>query len=292
MSDLLNNPVSFHDIEYQFATSGVYAIHCKYTDTYYIGQGVVVLRRLVDHFAHLRGGSHPNALLQKEFTEVGEPHFVIGLIAEMPNAAQHELLRRETQEIQRFKAHGKKLYNKVSDTIKLAPVEPPDPEPIELPSRPYTPGSISRSHEKYRSSHAERVDPAKQAPATCYECGLSGMSQVDIFVCDDGFHRCQPCVEVYLDQWRLEFTPATRRKPLPAPAPVVRRGSYRRWLVPENASVQEHIILAVDKFSRQFGYMPTRVFVHPDLYKPHHYRDIEVIHGGIAVGRYIDIPID
>lgn len=280
MSDLLNNPISFHDLEYEFATSGVYAIWCKHTDTYYIGQGIVVLRRLVDHFTLLREGTHPNHSLQQEYNEIGEDEFVVALVDDMPQANSFDLLRRESEEIQRFKAHGKRLYNKVTTAIKIAP-----PTPSVRTQETYN----SRNNGNSVASHTERITETEPTPATCYDCGTVGISQVDIFKCDDGYTRCQSCIESYLDAWRFAVVEPVVRNLRPIP---VKRGSYRRWLVPHDASIQEHILLAANNFSRRFGYMPTRVFVSHALDVPGEYRGIEVIRGGIAVGRYIDIPIE
>lgn len=280
MSDLLNNPVSFHDLAYEFATSGVYAIHCKHTDTYYIGQGTVVLRRLVDHFTLLREGVHPNDLLQREYSSKGEDEFVIGLLDDMPQASTADLLRRESEEIQRFKAHGKRLFNKVLPTVKLAPPVP-------------TYGAHDYQEHKGNGnpvvSHAERVTEIEPTPATCYDCGTAGISQVDIFKCDDGFTRCQSCIEVYLDSWRFAVIEPVVKNLRPH---AVKSGSYRRWLAPQDASIQEHILLAANNFAKRFGHMPKRVFVSPTIDAPNEYRGIEIVHGGIAVGRYIDIPIE
>ncbi len=283
MLELLNNPISFHDLEYEFATSGVYAIHCKSTDTYYIGQGIVVLRRMVDHFTSLREGTHPNELIQREFNEIGEDQFVIGLLDDMPQASSADLLRRESEEIQRFKAHGKRLYNKVLSTVKLLPPTPTNNN--------YTPDPKHRGNGNPVISHAERVAESELTPAACYDCGTIGISQVDIFKCDDGLTRCQSCIETYLDNWRFAVIEPIARKSRPATAEV-KRGSYRRWLVPQDASIQEHILLAANNFSHHFGHMPTRVFVSPKLDAPESYRGIEVVRGGIAVDRYIDIPIE
>lgn len=283
MTDLLNNPVSFHDLEYEFATSGVYAIHCKSTDTYYIGQGIVVLRRLVDHFTSLREGAHPNELIQREFNEVGEDQYVIGLLDDMPRASSADLLRRESEEIQRFKAHGKRLYNKVLSTVKLQPPTPTYNNPASNP--------IHRGSGSPVTPHAERINDVEPIHAACYDCGTVGISQVDIFECDDGLTRCQSCIEAYLDNWRFTVIEPIVRTAR-TPAIEVKRGSYRRWLVPQGASIQEHILLAANNFSRRFGHMPTRVFVSPALNVTNEYRGIEIVQGGIAVGRYIDIPIE
>lgn len=277
--DLLSNPISFHDLAYEFATSGVYAIYCKHTDTYYIGQGVVILRRLVDHFAQLRERRHPNDLLQREFSELGEDEFVVALIADMTNGTHTDLIRRESEEIQRFKSHGKRLYNKVSGVIKLVP------NPVNYETRQAEVKRSDGDRETYLT-HVERISQAEPAVATCYDCGRVGLSQVDIFDCDDDQSRCQPCIENYLDKWRFAVTDERRLHQ------SVKPGSYRRWLVPSNASVHEHILLAVDSFAKRYGYAPGKVFINPTLDAPDYYRGIEIARGGIAVGRYIDIPID
>lgn len=286
MSELLNNPISFHDLEYEFATAGVYAIHCKHTDTYYIGQASIVLRRLVDHFSQLREGVHQNGFMQQEFTKIGEDQFVVGLVVDMPNAPQLELLRQESAEIQRFKAHGKNLYNKVTTAIK---VNPPTFTVYDTPQERKGHGE----HSGYlgelgpRLSHAEKTDQENATPATCYDCGTAGLLRIDVFSCDDRFIRCRACIEKYLDNWRVVVTPR-HRNIIPSP----RGESYRRWLVPRDALVHEHILLAVNNFTRLYNRTPDRVFIHSDLYELNRYRDIEVVHGGIAIGRYIDIPID
>lgn len=282
MSDLLNNPISFNDLAIEFATSGVYAIYCQHTDTYYIGQATVVLRRLVDHFTYLRAGNHHNTLMQQEFNGVGEDQFVMGLLVDMPQAEAADLLRRETAEIQRFKAHGKRLYNKVMETVRVLPPNSREAEPRPAnPDRPRNPGNPYLSH-------AERVDSSNELiPVACYDCGTAGLSQIDIFKCDDGHSRCQMCIEMYLDKWR----PAAIQKPSTHMPSAIRKGSYRRWLVPDDAAIQEHIVLAANNFANRFGYMPTQIFVSPSLDAPDEYRGIKIEHGGIAVGRYIDIPI-
>lgn len=287
MSDLLEHPTPFREVAPQFATSGVYAIYCTQTDTYYIGQGQVVLRRLFDHFDALRRGGHQNTLLQTDYNEAGEDCFVVDLLDDMPNAAQQELLVQETKEIQRFKAHGKLLYNKVSTTIKAIQ---PQPAPARHSTTAAAVNGYERRDREQLLSHAERVVLDETTPATCYDCGEAGYLLATVYVCDDGQVRCQRCIEAHLDQWLLTFktseTPRTGRQPAKNAA------FYRRWLVPKYGSYTEHIMRAAVNFSSKYGYMPTRVYVAPGVDAPESVNGIEVVEGGIATPGYIDILIE
>lgn len=279
MPDLLNHPIAFKDIEYQFATSGVYAIYCAHSDTYYIGQAVVVLRRLVDHFTQLRDGRHQNDILQREFTMFGEESYIVDLLVDMPRANQFELKVQETKEIQRFKAHGKRLYNKVVMPVKLHQTKSP----------PRNSKSTNGGGAGARvMTHTERVSEKVPTAATCYDCGTTGVLVADVFECDDGLNRCTDCIEKHLDGWQLDFG---QERP-GAPASRGSGKTYWRWQVPVGASVHEHIVLAAKRFHKKFGYMPSTVYVAPDLEAPDEYRGIEVIKGGIAVRRFIDIAIE
>jgi hypothetical protein len=280
MPDLLDNPVAFKDIEYQFATSGVYAIYCTHTDTYYIGQATVVLRRLVDHFTKLREGRHGNDTLQTEFDRCDEDEFIVDLIVDMPGATIVELKVQETKEIQRFKTHGKRLYNKVDTSIRLnKPKKSPRTKKKSEPSG----GGVRRA------SHVEKVREQKQEPGTCYDCGEVGILTESIFECDDNHSRCQGCIEEYLDQWLVNDVPKGQVR-----ASLGRASGdvYRRWRMPRGAHIKEHILLAARNYSKKFGYMPVRVYVNEEMSPPRYYKGIEVIIGENTPAGFIDILIE
>jgi len=54
---------------------GIYKIYNKATNHCYIGQSRRVKKRVADHFAQLRKGTHPNSFFQKEFDKYGRNEF-------------------------------------------------------------------------------------------------------------------------------------------------------------------------------------------------------------------------
>jgi len=285
MTDLLESPIPIKDLEYKFATSGIYAIYCKHTDTYYIGQSVVVLRRIVEHFTQLREGTHQNTTLQSEYNAFGEDEFVVDLLIDMPNAGAIELKRNEYLQIQRFKAHGKSLYNKTGLSIN---VSHPTMRQQGKDTRTSETNRTMRTNEIM--SHSERVNNAESNPAICYDCGIEGYSLIDVFECDDGHSRCQRCIEAYLDTWKISGGD------IPSSPLKMYRGKhklYRRWLIPTNASFNEQAILAIRRFSDLFGKTPNEIFVHPETIIPgREYRGIHIATNGFTPKGYIDIAIE
>src|SRR5580658_9395367 len=65
-----------NDTTLSFRMIGVYTITCIATGRTYIGSSTDIMNRLYGHKSRLRGGTHPNAVLQREFSQNGEDSFV------------------------------------------------------------------------------------------------------------------------------------------------------------------------------------------------------------------------
>ena len=61
-------------------TTGIYAIHNKITDKYYIGQSVNIEGRLKKHFSDLRQNSHYNSKIQRAFNKYSENAFEVFIL--------------------------------------------------------------------------------------------------------------------------------------------------------------------------------------------------------------------
>lgn len=59
---------------------GIYKITCLINQKVYIGQSILLNKRLNSHFSHLKRGVHHNAHLQNAFNKYGEENFVIEIL--------------------------------------------------------------------------------------------------------------------------------------------------------------------------------------------------------------------
>lgn len=84
---------------------GIYKITCLANNKVYIGQSVMLNKRLKSHFSHLRRGVHHNEHLQKSFNKYGEDNFLIEILAE---CSKSELDNLEKQFIAAYKSTNHK----------------------------------------------------------------------------------------------------------------------------------------------------------------------------------------
>lgn len=84
---------------------GIYKITCLSNNKVYIGQSVMLNKRLNSHFSHLRRGVHHNEHLQKAFNKYGEENFSIEILAE---CSKSELDNLEKQFILAYKSTNHK----------------------------------------------------------------------------------------------------------------------------------------------------------------------------------------
>lgn len=86
-------------------TAGVYRIHCKANDTYYVGEARDVLRRFRKHISSLSAGSHENHRLQASWLKYGPAAFDFQTVWLMDCEAMATLGRNEISRLtQRIEA--------------------------------------------------------------------------------------------------------------------------------------------------------------------------------------------
>lgn len=284
MTDLLNSPISIKDMQNKFATSGIYAIYCKKSDTYYIGQATVVLRRLVDHFVQLSKDEHQNDSLQFDYNEYGENYFIVDLLIDLPDSLPKDLLNAEKKEIQRFKLHGKKLYNKTGLSISGFKKEYQQTINKNANSHNRNP---KKSYGRKLSNAEQHKDKEEFSFDICYECGLSGVFNMDIFECDDKKNRCAKCVESYLEK---KFTFVTKRNILAKR--TKRNRCFRRQYLVGRSYLKEHLILALEYYSQRFGGLPRFMYISNDeIVKFDMVKGVEVKKRKVTPRGYIDLPL-
>ena len=273
----LNNPVKFDELTKQFATSGIYAIYCTHTDTYYIGQAGIVIKRIYDHFSALESKQHQNSILQREFDMFGLDSFVVDLLIDMPESSKLERLRQETREIQRFKLEHMRLYNKVHMTIK---VNQPMPQ-SQHSSRPVNGATITTKTPRYEQKQTE---PEEELSA-CEDCGAVGITYVLIFECDDRIMRCTTCIEKRLENWRIEFNELDQQV-----LDRKSRESYFRWLLNNRQHVNEQLANALSRFFEKHEQVPSVMYL-KGFDTDSEFNGIKIRTRKITPDKCLDIPI-
>mgnify|MGYP003592278346 CR=1 FL=1 len=100
--------------------SGIYSIICSQNNKRYIGKSKSIGNRIGAHLFLLRGGSHPNKEMQKDFDEFGFASFSFSVLEFVD---PENLTNRESQWIQQYS--NETLYNAmpVYDRSKVRDIE-------------------------------------------------------------------------------------------------------------------------------------------------------------------------
>lgn len=246
----LDNPIPVIELQNGLATSGVYAIWCQPTDTYYIGQSVIVASRINSHLESLRRGDHGNDVLQADYDTHGIESLSVELLVEIPDASPDELRLWETKEIQRFSSHGQQLYNKTGFTINT------DNKP--------TIQNLTAAAERVNKANKAKAGTASTKRAhrdfigngavlVCYDCGMTGELYKDLFMVD-GHPRCEHCTNRHLELW--VFKP---KRHLPQPRTL---NVFMRWHMLGNPYQQ--LRLAIKRYAEKNDAMPVRCWLNPE----------------------------
>lgn len=274
----LDNPIPVIELQNGLATSGVYAIWCQPTDTYYIGQSTIVARRITDHFVALASKTHGNQALQKDYNDHGEAAFSVQLLHDMPDAEVINLRQWETKEILRFRNYSQKLYNKVGFTVS-APKSHLSLNELEeaaarLKAVAKASGATRNENAAFPRQSLKDLE-IEDTPAACESCGKVGHLHQDIFECDDHALRCYKCTDRYLSAWTFKPTETKSR----------RRAAnwFFRWQA-QGKMRRHEFLMAAKRYAERNGHLPTRAWVN-------HNCDCEIKIGGLLIEKRKETPI-
>jgi len=114
-------------------SSGIYHIHNKHTNRYYIGQSKEFKERWKNHSWSLLQQKQQNKYFQSDFnlcfSELGHTDFLEFKIIELlPDSKKEDRNKREDWWISEYKRQGKQLYNFVTNNCSTEHVHSHDPE--------------------------------------------------------------------------------------------------------------------------------------------------------------------
>jgi len=283
---LLPHPRKISDIRQELATPGVYAIYNTETDTYYIGQSQVVIKRINDHFDNLESGDHNNKILQREFDKFGEDSFVVDLLHDMPDSNDLERRRQETKEIQRFRNYHRRLYNKIMKTAKTKPNQA-STKHASYPVKKNNPSpKMAQLYQREYDDSLTDDEPDYEDTGTCVDCGNVGIILVDAFYCDDNKIRCTSCLDKMLESWTIKFNDLDQRR-------IDRRSSqsYFRWQIDNRRYQKKEMATAISRFAEKHDQPPSVLYVNLNYNGPSEMGGIEVHRRRVTPKGCLDIPI-